>query len=93
MTKFKKIQEENILIPKKQGGQEEEKTQVQADDPNQLLTAHLQEEVRKLHFQLNNKDQIIKEIKRVHEANAGEADSTKLMQLLKSDSEVERSTQ
>lgn len=35
MTKFKKIQEENILIPKKQGAVEEEKTFTQktADDP------------------------------------------------------------
>lgn len=51
MNKFKKIQEENILIPKKHG-QEDERPSVVKDaaDPNQLLTLHLQEEVRKLHF-------------------------------------------
>lgn len=49
MNKFKKIQEENILIPKKIG-QEEERPSVVDSDPNQLLTVHLQEEVRKLHF-------------------------------------------
>lgn len=36
MNKFKKIQEENILIPKKHGAPEEEK-----QDSNQLLTVHL----------------------------------------------------
>lgn len=39
----------------------------QKDDPNLLLTVHLQEEVRKLHFQLHHKDQIIKEIKKASE--------------------------
>jgi hypothetical protein len=53
MAKFKKIQEENILIPKKQGASEEDQKstfQKDANDPGQLLTAHLQEEVRNLHF-------------------------------------------
>jgi len=40
MNKFKKIQEENILIPKKIG-QDEERPSVLLSDPNQLLTVHL----------------------------------------------------
>lgn len=39
MNKFKKIQEENILIPKK--GKEEEKEKNSEDQENQLLTKHL----------------------------------------------------
>lgn len=51
-------------------------------DPNQLLTVHLQEEVRKLHFQLHHKDQIIKEIKKESENGEGATRSSRLMQLL-----------
>lgn len=42
MNKFKKIQEENILIPKKHGLDEERASVVKDEnDPSQLLTVHL----------------------------------------------------
>lgn len=77
------------MIPKKSGLPEEEKESTKSGqkDESQLLTAHLQEEVRKLQSKLQSKDQIIKEIKRESESGEDVTKSTRLMQLLQKDQE------
>ena len=83
MTKIKKIESENFIIPKKKDDQEEEKKAVDSaqaqeaseSQPNQQqktpendLAAILQNELRDLHFKLRQKDQIIQEFKKEAQA-------------------------
>ena len=61
-TKLKKLQTENIIIPKEKKGEGEEKKVEDDESPkNQVddLQQNLQEEIRKLHFNLRHKDQIV----------------------------------
>ena len=61
-TKLKKLQTENIIIPKEKKGEGEEKKVEDDENPkNQVddLQQNLQEEIRKLHFNLRHKDQIV----------------------------------
>jgi chromosome segregation ATPase len=71
LNKLKKMQEDNILIPKKK---EEHKEGASAQsDPQSVsqdneLNQALQNELRQLHFKLRQKDQIISEFKREAQA-------------------------
>ena len=62
MLKLKKLEDENILIPKK-GKEEAKQEETGVDDVNKQvqeeMTKTLQEEIRQLHFKLRQKEQII----------------------------------
>lgn len=66
MAKMKKLEDENIIIPKK--SKEDCKTEEGVDSIKATLQEEmlktLQEEVRQLHFKLRQKEQIILEFKR-----------------------------
>ena len=82
MTKIKKIESENFIIPKKKDEEEEKKAgdaaqaqEASESQPNAQpkqaendLAAILQNELRDLHFKLRQKDQIIQEFKKEAQA-------------------------
>ena len=82
MTKIKKIESENFIIPKKKdeeeksaagdGAQAQGAAEAQPNQPQQNqendLAAILQNELRQLHFKLRQKDQIIQEFKKEAQA-------------------------
>ena len=82
MTKIKKIESENFIIPKKKDEEEEKKAgdaaqaqesaesqpNAQPKNSENDLAAILQNELRDLHFKLRQKDQIIQEFKKEAQA-------------------------
>ena len=97
MEKHAKLLEDNLLIPKRKEGSAESQKESQSQSPgkpNQVYdesTVFLQDEIRKLHFQLRHKDLIVQEFKREteefmkkKEGNLTER-SSKLVSLLEKD--------
>jgi len=102
MNKLKRIEEENFLIPKKKEetkAQEESEAQA-SQNADGGLSAILQNEVRQLHFNLRQKDQIIAEFKREAQAYYSEKQNegamtertSKLAQLIEKDRTQEQGT-
>ena len=68
--KLEQLHNNNILIPKE--GKDDEEIERDEENQKQQFITNIQEEVRKLHYQLQAKDQVINQLKQYISKNQGE---------------------